>query len=220
MEEDDPRILDAIEDASLIMFYLTGKQFYGTCETRVRPPCLSGSCGCGCTPFQVDLGLWPVTELISVVYEGVTYTGTDLTDTFHVNNYRHLARRDGQPFTSGNQWAVAGSTQDNADDGYVFEVTVNHGIKIPRLLARATRAMAGQFISACCGKKCALPERVTSVTRSGITMDVASTTDMLRNGKTGIYEVDLAIQVFNPSKLQSPSFIFIPNKEYGHTINT
>lgn len=131
MDEDDPRILDAIEDASLIMFYLTGKQFYGTCESTVRPACLSGTCGCGCTPFQVDLGFWPVTQLISVRYEGVTYTGTDLTDVFHVNDYRFLARNDGEAFVSGNQWAIAAGTYDTADTGFVFEVTLNHGITIP-----------------------------------------------------------------------------------------
>ena len=220
MDEDDPRILDAIEDASLIMFYLTGKQFYGTCESTVRPACLSGTCGCGCTPFQVDLGFWPVTQLISVRYEGVTYTGTDLTDVFHVNDYRFLARNDGEAFVNGNQLAIAEGTYDTADTGFVFEVTLNHGITIPRLLSRATRALAGQFVSACCGKPCKLPERVTSVTRSGLSMDVKSAADFLRDGRTGIYEVDLAIQTFNPSKLQSPSFIFMPNKRYGHKVNT
>lgn len=220
MAEDDPRILDAIDDASLIMFYLTGKQFAGTCEATVRPACLSGTCTCGCSPAQVNLGFWPITELITVRYEGVTYTGTDLTDTFHVNDFRFLARNDGEPFHTGNQWAISGGTYDSEESGYVFEVTLNHGIQIPRLLTRATRALAGQFVSACCGKPCKLPERVTSVSRSGLTMDVASASDLLRDGRTGIYEVDLAIQVFNPSKLQSPSFLFMPNKQYGRRINT
>lgn len=220
MAEDDPRILDAIDDASLVMFYLTGKQFYGTCEATVRPGCLSGACGCGCTPAQVNLGYWPVTELISVRYGGVTYTGSDLTDTFHVNDYRFLARNDGDHFISGNQWAIAGSDEDSEANTFVFEVTLNHGIQIPRLLARATRALASQFVSACCGKPCKLPERVTNVTRSGLSMDVKSAADFLRDGRTGIYEVDLAIQTFNPSKLQSPSFLFMPNKHYGHKVNT
>jgi hypothetical protein len=220
MEEDDPRILDAIDDASLIMFYLTGKQFAGVCETTVRPPCHAGGCRCGCSPFQVDLGFWPVTALTSVRYEGVTYTGTDLTDVFHVNDYRFIARNDGEPFVSGNQWAIAGGTEDSSANGYVFEVTLTHGLQVPRLLTRATRSLAGQFVAACCGKPCKLPERVTAVTRSGISMDVASATDLLRDGRTGIYEVDLAIQVFNPSKLQSPSFLFMPQKGYGRKINT
>jgi hypothetical protein len=202
------------------MFYLTGKQFYGTCLRTVRPACHEGQCGCGCTPYQVGLGLWPVTELNSVRYEGVTYTGTDLTDTFHVNDYRFIARNDGAAFVNGNPWAVAASTEDNADNGYVFEVTFSHGLSVPRLVTRATRALACELVSACCGQDCKLPGRTTAVQRQGVSMEMASVTDLLKDGRTGIYEVDLAIQVFNPSKLQSPSFVYLPNKQYPHRVGT
>lgn len=210
MEEDDPAVVDAITDASMVVYYLTGKQFHGTCTTTVRPGCLSGTCYCGCSPRQVNLGLWPVTELISVRYGGTLYEDLDLEDMFHINDWHYLARNDGERWLSGNQWAVADSEQDNATDGYVFEVTVEHGLAAPRLLARATKALACQFVLACADQECKLPTRVTAVVRSGISMDIASVSDMLRDGKTGIYEVDLAIQVFNPSKLQSPSFAWHP----------
>lgn len=204
--EDNEELLDAIDDASLVIYYLTGKQFYGTCTATVRPPCLSGVCICGCSANQVNLGLWPVTELISVRYDGVDQD----VEQFHVNDYRYLARNDGEAFLSGNQWAIAGSAEDNATNGYVFEVTLNHGLTVPRLIKRATKALACNWLAACSGGECALPERVTSISRSGISMDIASVTDMLREGKTGVYEVDLAIAVFNPSKLQSPSFAWHP----------
>jgi hypothetical protein len=223
MAEDDDRVIDAIDDASLVIYYLTGKQFGGTCQATVRPPCLSGSCGCGCTPNQIDIGLWPVTDLVSVRYDGVVYTdASDPTvgSLFHVTEHRYLARKDGDAFLSGNQWAVAGSAQDTADNGYTFEVTVEYGLTVPRLVKRAAKRMACELLKACCNDaSCKLPERVTSVTRSGLTMDVKSAEDLLRDGRTGIYEVDLAIQVFNPSKLQSPSFVFMPNKDYGRRMS-
>lgn len=217
MADDDDRILDAIDDASTVIYYLTGKQFGGTCEATVRPGCLTGGCGCGCTPNQVNLGLWPVTELNSVRYDGTLYTGSVLTDTFHINEYHYLARNDGEHFSSGNQWAVAGSTEDNTDNGYTFEATVEYGLAAPRLIKRAAKALACRWIEQCCGQQgpCKLPERTTSVSRSGISMDIASATDMLSKGKTGIYEVDLAVQVFNPSGLQSPSFFWHPQTAPG-----
>lgn len=213
MDADDPRILDAIEDASTVVYYLTGRQFYGTCQATTRPPCLTDGCMCGCSPDQVNLGFWPVTELISVRYLGVTYTGSDLTDNFHINDWRFLARNDGQTFRSGNQWAIAEGPHDSDTEGFVFEVTFNHGLKVPRLLTRATRDLACNFVAACCDKPCALPQRVTAVARQGISMDIASVTDLLKDGRTGIYTVDLAIQVFNPSKLQSPSFVWAANTD-------
>lgn len=214
MEPDDPRIEDALSDASLILYYMTGRQFAGTCTTTVRPPCLSGMCSCGCSPAQVNLGVWPVTDVTSVRYDGTVYSGTDITDNFHINGYRYLARNDGQPFLSGNQWAVAGSVEDNADNGHVFEVTVEHGVQVPRLLKRATRLLACELIDACCGNDCNLPDRVTSVARVGVTQEIASVVDILDKGGTGIYAVDLAIQIFNPSRLQSPSFVWSAQSTY------
>jgi hypothetical protein len=207
LAEDDPRIVDAIADASLVLYYLTGRQFSGTCTATVRPPCLSGMCSCGCAPAQVNLGLWPVTDLLEVRYGGTVYTGTDLTDNFHVEQFRYLVRNDGQPFLTGNQWAVPGSEQDNADNGFTFEVTVEHGLQVPRLLTRATRALACQLVDVCCGGgSCELPDRVTGISRVGVTQEVVSVMDILEKGGVGIYEVELAVMVFNPSKLQSPSF--------------
>ena len=210
MEPDDDRILDAIDDASMVVYYLTGKQFGGTCQATVRPGCLSSGCHCGCTPNQVNIGLWPVTDLISVRYDGTLYTGTALTDTFHINEYRYLARNDGEAFLTGNQWAVAGGSEDTVDNGHTFEITVSYGLSAPRLIKRAVKALACRWIEQCCGQTgpCKLPERTTSVSRSGISMDIASATDLLAKGRTGIYEVDLAVQVFNPSALQSPSFVW------------
>lgn len=216
LEEGDPRVLDAIDDASLVLFYLTGKQFAGTCTATVRPPCLSAGCGCGCTPNQINLGLWPVTSLTSVRYQGVTYEDAALASTFHILGHRYLARLDGERFQSGNQWAVAEGSHDTLNDGYVFEATVEYGITVPRLMTRAARALACQFVTACCtDKPCKLPDRVTSITRSNLSMEVGSVVDLLEKGRTGIFEVDLAITTFNPKRLQSPSFLWMPNKEYG-----
>lgn len=223
-EDDDPRLLDAIEDASLVLYYLTGRQFGGTCQTTVRPcvPCASCECSCGsCKPNQVNLGLWPVTDLISIRTEGETLSGAELAAAYHVDNYRYLVRNDGDRFPhGGNPYAIAGGAHDNDVDGYVFEVTVAHGLAVPRLLTRAARALACQFATACLDLPCKLPERVTSVSRQGVSMDVASAEDLLRDGRTGIYEVDLAIRVFNPSGLQSPSFVWSGQTPAGRRVNT
>lgn len=220
--ETDDQLLEAIEDASTVLYYLTGRQFAGSCQATTRPQCNAG-CSCGCSVYQVNLGLWPVTELISVRHDGIVYTGTDLTDTFHINNWRFLARNDGDALRGGNQWAIAGGDHDTLDDGYVFEATFNYGLKTPNLLKRATRALACEWISQIAGSEgpCKLPQRTTSITRAGITMDIESAVDMLQQKRTGIYEVDLAIMTFNPSGMQSPSFVWSGQSSYNsRKINT
>ena len=52
-------------------------------------------------------------------------------------------------------------------------------------------------------------------------MAIESAVDMLRDGRTGIYEVDMAIQVFNPVGMQSPSFVWSGQSSYNSPqINT
>lgn len=222
LTDDDPRLLDAIEDASLIMYYMTGRQFGGTCETTVRP-CLGHDCQpCGsCKPNSLNLGLWPITDVTSVRFEGTTYTGSDITDQWHVDEWRYLVRNDGEPFPfHSNPYAAAGSAEDTEEDGWVFEVTVEHGMSVPRLMTRATRALACQLVRYCLDLECQLPDRVTSIARQGISMDVKSAEDIVRDGATGIYEVDLAVKVLNPSKLQSPSFMWSGQTKMGRRTYT
>lgn len=213
MDENDPHVLDAIADASLLLYYWTGRT-YGTCTTTLRL-CRSCNCSgtCGCGVNSIDLGLWPVVGLQSVRYDGVLQ---DLAD-FHIDEFHYLVRSGPQdPWpTCTNMWAETGGPYDSEDPeyGHVFEVTFDYGIDIPSILERAARALACELLSSACGAEqaCKLPERVTSVARRGLTMEVASSNDLLRDGMTGIYVVDLAVKTLNPSKLQSPSFIWSPD---------
>lgn len=214
----DPRLTDAIDDASLILYYLTGRQFGGVCEATVRP-CVGSECvPChSCKPNQIDLGYWPVTRITAIRQEG---SAADVAD-FHIDSYRYLVRNDGEPFPyRNNMSALPGSAEDNADDGYVFEVTVEYGMQVPRLMTRATRALACELVQGCLELPCKLPTRVNSLSRQGVSMDVVNPHDLLINGRTGIYEVDLAIAVLNPSKIQSPSFFWSGQQRYGRRTNT
>lgn len=223
---DSPQVLDAIEDASLILYYLTGRQFGGTCQKTVRPciPCMDCACTCGsCKPNQVNIGLWPVTDLISARMGGETVTGADLAALFHIDEYKYLVRNDGDSLPhGGSPYALSGGVHDTdlGNDRFVFEITVEYGMPVPRLLTRATRALASELVARCLDQECKLPQNVKSISRQGISMELVSADDLLVKGRTGIYEVDLAIQVFNPSNLQSPSFVWSGQISHGRRVNT
>jgi hypothetical protein len=207
----DDDVLDAVEDASLIVYYLTGRQFNGTTQTTISPDCYGADCG----PYKISLGLWPVTDIIAVREEGVDQDPLD----YHIDEYRYLIKNNGEAFPHcGNQYAEAGSTYDSDTErgGWVFNVTIEHGIPAPRLIKRATRALACSLYADSVGSdECQLPERVTNVTRQGVTMEIQDFTALLDKGSTGIYEVDLAVRVLNPSGLQSPTFIWTPDMHRG-----
>lgn len=47
---------------------------------------------------------------------------------------------------------------------------------------------------------CRIPERVTSVSREGISFDMINPMEFIDEGKTGIWEIDLFIRTANPSR--------------------
>ncbi len=210
MTESDPRILDAIADASLLLYYWTGRT-YGLCTTTLRL-CRSCSCAsvCCCGVDSIDLGLWPVVNLTAVRFDGVDQ---DVAD-FHIDEFHYLVRSGEQEAwpTCTNMWAASGGAFDTEEDGHVFEVEFQYGIEAPSILERAARTLACELLSSACGVgECKLPERVTSISRRGMSVEVASSQDLLQDGLTGIYSVDLAIKTLNPTKLQSPSFVWSPH---------
>lgn len=210
--ETDDDVIDAINDASLIMYYLTGRQFNGTSQTTITPDTYCTACG----PYRIPLGLWPVTDIIAVRENGVDQDPAD----YHIDEYHWLVKDNGEAFPRrGNWYAASGDADDNEDSrgGYVFEVTVEHGLPAPGLLKRAVKDLAcGLYDDAVSGgDACSLPDKVTNITRNGLTMEVADFNDLLNRGALGIYSVDLAVKVLNPTGMQSPSFVWTPDMYRG-----
>lgn len=216
----DTRILEAVEDASFLLYYMTGRVYDGTCTATVRP-CVACGCngegGCCCEVDKIDLGLWPITDITSIWYEGAAQNVAN----FHIDEYRFLVRSDSQEAwpRCSNLWAegpsgipLAPSAHDNEEDGYVWEVEVEYGLPVPRILNRAARDLACQLLRYSCLGTCELPQRVTSIQRRGLSMSTGDPLDYLELGRTGVYTVDLAIATLNPSRLQSPSFCWTPDR--------
>lgn len=209
-DPEDLAIIDAIQDASLVVYYLTGKQFDGTRTTTVRPYC---SCR-DCPPLKLQMGLWPVTSLLAVRENGEDKDPED----YHIDEWHYIVKNNGEEFPRCSNWyAEAGGAYDTEDDGYVLEVTVEHGIQAPPLIRRATAAFACQLLDGMVGdcEDCDFPARLTSVSRQGVSFTVEDFSDLMRAGSTGVFALDMAIKVFNPSHLQSPSWVWTPEIARG-----
>lgn len=224
--------------ASEIMYYWLGRQFRGECQITFRPKVSCGcgwwwwngyrpvatwgdsssgggtanNCTCGGHVPQVDLGVYPVTSI-----DAVRINGVDLNpDLFHIDEYRFLVADNGNTFpTMQNLFSVPGAAGDAAPE-WVFEVTVNYGQPVPMLAKRAAARLACELIKdGCLDIPCQLPARVISYVRQGISAQVQSSQDILNQGLIGILEIDLALRAYNPSHLQSPSFIWSPDLVQG-----
>ena len=105
--------------------------------------------------------------------------------------------------TGGLSWPSQDLTRPLPEDG-TWSVTYTRGVPPPEGTAVLAGLLAKEFISACTGGKCRLPRRVQSVSRQGVTYDMADPLPLLQAGKTGLPEIDLWLQAVNPHVLQSP----------------
>jgi len=215
----------AAEDLAVsVLWALSGRQF-GSCPVIARPcpqncqgiggrwldygsPWLAVwdganwrnlACGCGprCdyrSPNVIHLasrvGL-PITEIESVVIEGEVLPDEEY-------------RLEGDLlYRIGSDWPSQNLTRPLDEEG-TWSVTYLRGNPPPPGTDKLVGLLAKEFLAACNGGKCRLPRRVRSVSRKGVTYDMADATDILAEGKTGIPEIDIWLQSVNPNRLMQP----------------
>jgi hypothetical protein len=93
-----------------------------------------------------------------------------------------------------------------------IEISYTYGAQPPVLGRMAARRVAIEFVKLWEGDTdCALPQRVTNVTRQGVTYTVLDSQDFLAEMRMGIYEIDLFLKAVNPNKAQKRSKVFSPD---------
>lgn len=90
-----------------------------------------------------------------------------------------------------------------------LEVRYSYGAEPPVAVLRAIEVYSSELTKAMTGDStCRLPQRVTSITRQGISMTLLDPGEYLDEGKTGLPEVDSMLRVFNPSGARRPARVF------------
>lgn len=220
----------AVQFATEVLWALSGRQF-GLCTVTLRPcrstchddgwwddrpywspgltyptPALIGGawfnlicgvCGdtCSCSSLsQVELPA-PVYDVITVKIDGTPLA----TGAYRLDDDRTLVRVDGGEWPRCNEL--------NLDDSQIrtWSVTARFGQAVPEGGTWAVGELACQFINALSGADCRLPKNVTQLVRQGVTIQMDSVTELLKEGVTGLYFVDLFIKTWNPYRLQRRS---------------
>lgn len=87
------------------------------------------------------------------------------------------------------------------------DVTYEYGSPPPLLLQNAIDALSAELVLAESGSaECRLPEQATSVTRQGVSWTLIDPNNFLDKGRTGIYEIDLAIAAAGAVKKRARVF--------------
>ena len=134
----------------------------------------------------------PVQEihLVRSMYNGLIVD----PDNYYIAEHSTLIAYKGTPWPPGN-----------------LEVTYTYGIRTPTAGRHAARLFAIELVKLWEGDDCALPDRVTSVSRQGVSYTILDNQDFLENMRTGIYAIDLFIKTANPAKALAPSKVFSPD---------
>lgn len=92
------------------------------------------------------------------------------------------------------------------------EVTYTYGSPPPAAGRAAARILATELVKLYEGDDtCALPQRVTSVSRQGVSYTILDDQSFIDELKTGIYAVDLFLKTANPDKARARSRVFSPD---------
>lgn len=214
----------SIEISSHILYILTGEKFQGIHTAteyfggpqqsyQIEPNLIDGKMynlpSSGESKYgpsivkdqKIYLRHRPVREVLEVVELGKVVDPTNYT-----LRDRHFIRRK-----NGQGW-VANQMNE-------LEVTYIYGALPPNAGIRAAIILANQlYLSEIDSDECALPTRITSIQRQGVSITALDPQDFLLEGRTGIYEVDLFIKTYNPNQAQKKSKIIVPGRIRGEKV--
>lgn len=207
------------------LWNVTGRQ-YGVCDVRLRPcrqPCapggswlgaagavawsrslgisalVGGSCGrcepaaCACEALDVVRLPGPVVSVERVLLDGVEVDPS----TWALDG--SLLYR-----TSGEQWPTCQDLTAAFDAEGAFTVEYRQGVEVPAGGALAAGVLACELQKGAAGQPCSLPERVTTITRQGVTMAMLDPFEGLEDGRTGIWTVDSWVASLRASTRWAP----------------
>lgn len=214
-----PHTQAAVEIASWILYKLTAEKYAGTETTtdcynrdsyidmRFKPQLINGQMYN--IPAETTSGFRnlrlrqsPVLSVIKVEINGQVWDSSNYT----LRNNAYLVKKSAVP------WIM-----DSVTD---VCVTYRHGTPPPRAGKYAAIRLANELILGAMGSaECALPERVSTVSRQGISMTFIDPQDFISEGRTGLYEVDLFIKAANPDKARKKPRVYSPNRPKGERIN-
>lgn len=168
--------------------------------------------GAGCLSCQPDCQVYldgPVNSIVNVIQNGSVVDPA----TYRVDNNTWLVRTHDE--STDDCWILRQDYNKGITADQTLQVTYLKGLPVPPALARAGGELACEWAKACTGAACRLPQRVTSISRQGVTVSLADVDALLENNLTGLPTVDNVIHSFNPYHLQSRMQVVSPDIPLG-----
>jgi hypothetical protein len=223
----------AVEMATETLWAMTGMRF-GVCSVTLRPcrrECQTGSfyddfgppwtaqywprpalvgglwvnltCGgctgeCSCTSVSEVLLPAPVHRVTEVKVDGTPL----VSGAYRLDNNRLLVRTDGE------EWPRCNELNLEDTEAGTWSVTAEYGEPVPDGAELAMGQLACEIARAADGGDCKLPAGLQQLIRQGVTISYPDVGELFRQGRTGLYLVDMFVATWNPSGLRQRSRVY------------
>jgi hypothetical protein len=204
-----PELLVAAEDAARSILWAYGGRNIGRCTYTegYYPPCAQ----CPGAPYKTASGQWRngggahdccrillVRQPVASI-EAVTVSGELLDPASYATDGAWL-RRNGECWPCGD---------DCSEPPMV--VTYTAGRPLPAFTASAMGEVACEVLYGLQGAACKLPSRAVTVTRQGVTVQLAAADDLASKNRLGLPIADAWLAIVNPGGLQQASRVYSPD---------
>lgn len=155
------------------------------------------ACGCGALA-QINLG--QASAVLAVKVDGVV---------LDPSAYRldptggRLVRLDGEG------WPLCQNLAAPDTEEGTYSVTYQRGAVVDGLGAFAAGVLAGEFVRACSGGECRLPDNIVRLVRNGVEMTLGA--GAFPDDRTGIREVDAYLDRWNPYRHKIAPMVWSPD---------
>lgn len=232
----------AVGTATEVLFNLSGRRYAGECRAKIRPVArptnvdtlgmmyhayaYTGYGGAGAMSGQMASAMstygdndppvivfddYPVRSILEVKIDGVVIPANE----YELRANRELVRMRVNSTTQSTErtgWPTS-QVQDLPDtEPNTFSITYTYGADCGDGGRSACLKLAEMYACSNLGDKNRYPERMTNLSRQGVSVQVASVVDIMKQGGTGLYEVDLWLQTVNPSKQRQRSLVWSPSR--------
>jgi hypothetical protein len=214
---------EACKSASGILWAMSGRKYSGVTTVTERYVCMNRvfRLGASINTYQALLLDGAVFNIPSDqmdnfndrVVDGLSPESRIRLRGRPVQKIHQIRRRDGLIVDPSAYYLVDHSTVQAATGvpwtPCNLEITYSYGTYPPAMGKMAARTLALEFAKLWAGDDdCALPQRISTVSRQGVSYTLLDNQDFIDEMRTGIYAVDLFLKSTNPDKARAKSKVF------------
>lgn len=217
---------EAAKSASYLLWALSGRKYSGITTVTERYVCAGRTYRYGPSvknndAVLIDGDIYNIFSDNLDFYEDIATDGTTSSSRIRLRGrpvikVHTIRNRTGEIISPDKYYLVDHSTI-HAVTGVRWtpcnvEVTYSYGVEPPTLGKMAARTLAIEFVKLFNNDdECALPQRITSIARQGVSYTLLDSQDFIQEMRTGLYAVDMFLKSANPHKAVAKARVFTPD---------